>query len=42
MWRKPSETPIPFYRQGFVLVNEHSIITIFNSGLTERFNKNDK
>lgn len=42
MWRKPSETPIPFYRQGFILVNEHSIITIFNSGLTERFNKNDK
>ena len=41
MWRKPSETMIPFYRQGFVLVNERSLIMIFNSGLTERF-ENDK
>lgn len=39
MWRKPSETVIPFYRKGFVLVNEHSLISIFNSELTERFNK---
>ncbi len=38
-WRKPSETVIPFYRKGFVLVNEHSLISIFNSELTERFNK---
>jgi co-chaperonin GroES (HSP10) len=37
MWRKPSETPIPFYKQGFVLVNEHSIIAVANEGLTERF-----
>lgn len=42
MWRKPSETMIPFYRKGFVLVNEHSLISIFNSGLTERFNNYDK
>ena len=42
MWRKPSETVIPFYRQGFVLVNEHSLMAIFNSGLTERFKENDK
>lgn len=42
MWRKPSETMIPFYRQGFVLVNEHSLMTIFNSGLTKRFENNDK
>ena len=41
MWRKPSETMIPFYRQGFVLVNEHSIMAIFNSDLTKRF-ENDK
>ena len=41
MWRKPSETMVPFYRQGFVLVNERSLIMIFNSGLTERF-ENDK
>lgn len=41
MWRTPSETMVPFYRQGFVLVNERSLIMIFNSGLTERF-ENDK
>lgn len=41
MWRKPSETMIPFYRQGFVLVNEHSIMALFNSDLTKRF-ENDK
>ena len=39
MWRKPSETPVPFYKQGFVLVNEHSIMTTVNEGLTERFKK---
>ena len=39
MWRKPSETPVPFYKQGYVLVNEHSIMTTVNEGLTERFNK---
>lgn len=37
MWRKPSETPVPFYKQGYVLVNEHSIMTTVNEGLTERF-----
>ena len=37
MWRKPSETPVPFYKQGFVLVNEHSIMTTVNEGLAERF-----
>lgn len=37
MWRKPSETPIPFYKNGWVQVNEHSIMTIFNEGLSERF-----
>lgn len=42
MWRKPSETMIPFYRQGFVLVNEHSLMAIFNSELTKRFENNDK
>ena len=39
MWRKPSETPVPFYKQGYVLVNEHSIMTTVNEGLAERFNK---
>lgn len=37
MWRKPSETPVPFYKQGYVLVNEHSIMTTVNEGLAERF-----
>lgn len=38
MWRKPSETPVPFYKQGWVLVNEHSILATFNTDLTKRFN----
>lgn len=37
MWRKPSETPVPFYKQGLVLVNEHSIMITVNVGLAERF-----
>ena len=40
-WRKPSECVIPFFKQGFVQVNEHSIMTIVNQGLTERFKTND-
>lgn len=36
-WRKPSETPVPFFKQGLVQVNEHSIMTIVNQGLTDRF-----
>lgn len=39
MWRKPSETPVPFYKQGLVLVNEHSIMTAINVGLTQRYGK---
>jgi len=38
-WRKPSELPIPFFKQGLVLVSEHSIVSVVNAGLTERFNK---
>lgn len=38
MWRKPSETPIPFYKQGWVQVNEHSLLTAFNTKLSKRFN----
>ena len=41
MWRRPSETPVPFYKQNLVLVNEHSIMTIVNEGLTKRL-KNQK
>lgn len=39
MWRKVSETPVPFYKQGLVLVSEQSIMTVVNEGLTARFNK---
>jgi hypothetical protein len=39
MWRKVSETPVPFYKQGLVLVNEQSIMTVVNEGLTARFNE---
>jgi hypothetical protein len=39
MWRKPSETPVPFYKQGLVLVNEHSIMITVNVGLADRFKK---
>ena len=39
MWRKPSETPVPFYKQGLVLVNEQSIMVTVNEGLSARFNE---
>ena len=39
MWRKVSETPVPFYKQGLVLVSEQSIMTAINEGLTARFNE---
>lgn len=39
MWTKPSEVPVPFFRQGLVLVNENRIIVVINEGLTERFAK---
>jgi hypothetical protein len=40
MWRKVSETPVPFYKQGLLLVNENSIMCVVNQGLTERFKNN--
>lgn len=39
MWTKPSEVPVPFFRQGLVLVNENRIMVVINEGLTERFAK---
>ena len=39
MWTKPSEMPIPFYRQNLVSVNEIRVLCVINSNLTERFNK---
>lgn len=40
MWTKPSEVPVPFYKQGLFLVNETRIMVVINEGLSERFNKN--
>lgn len=37
MWRKPSQLPIPFYKQGFFLIGEHAVVAVVNEGLTERF-----
>lgn len=37
MWTKPSEVPVPFFRQGLVLVNENRVIVTINEGLKERF-----
>lgn len=37
MWAKPSETPVPFFRQGLVVVNENRIIVTINEGLKKRF-----
>lgn len=36
-YTKTSAIPIPFYKQGFYSINEHSILQIVNVGLTERF-----
>lgn len=38
-WRSVSETPVPFFKQGLVQVNEHSIMTTVNQGLSDRFKK---
>lgn len=37
MWTKTSEVPVPFFRQGLVLVNENRVIVTINEGLKERF-----
>lgn len=44
MFTKPSAVPVPFYRQGLVLVNETRALVTINEGLTERFEnyKNNK
>lgn len=38
MYTKPSAVPVPFYKQGLVLVNETRVLVTINEGLTERFN----
>lgn len=44
MWTKPSEMPIPFFRQNIFMIPEQRVLCVINSGLTERFNeyKNNK
>lgn len=37
-YQNTSIVPIPFYKQGFYSINEHSIMQIVNVGLTQRFN----
>lgn len=37
MWTKVSEVPVPFFKQGLVLVNENRIMVVINEGLKERF-----
>lgn len=37
MWTKPSETPIPFYRQNIYMIPEQRVMCVINSGLTDRF-----
>lgn len=37
-YRVDTAVPVPFFKQGFVSVNENQIIAVVNEGLTERFN----
>lgn len=39
MWTKPSEVPVPFYKQGLVSVEENRILAVINEKLKERFNQ---
>lgn len=39
MWTRVSEVPVPFYKQGLVLVNETRIMVVINENLKERFKK---
>lgn len=37
-YKEFNEVPIPFFKQGLVVVNELSVMTVINSRLKERFN----
>lgn len=39
MYTEPSAVPVPFYKQGLILVNETRVLVVINEGLTERFKK---
>ena len=36
---KTSEVPVPFFKQGLVMINENRVMAVVNEGLTKRFNK---
>ena len=38
-YTKMSAVPVPFYKQGLVLVNENRVLAVVNEGLTNRFNE---
>ncbi len=37
MYTKMSAVPVPFYKQGLVLVNETRVLVVINEGLSKRF-----
>jgi len=39
MYTKPSAVPVPFYKQGLILVNETRVLVTINENLTKRFNE---
>lgn len=39
MWAKHSQVPVPFFRQGLVVVNETRIIVTINEGLSKRYGR---
>ena len=39
MWAKHSQVPVPFVRQGLVVVNETRIIVTINEGLSKRYGR---
>lgn len=41
-WTKPSEVPVPFFKQGLVYINETRVMVVINEGLTDRFAKTVK
>lgn len=42
MYTRPSQTPLPFFKQGFFVVPEERVMAVVNEGLTERFKNINK
>lgn len=40
MWVRPAEVPLPYFREGWVLVCENRLLSLINEGLDERFKRN--